>query len=247
MSPDPEQIDGFDHLESPQAWNGYAYVHNNPLNSTDPDGLDCIYSNGDGTGYVQRGDCTNAGGKDDNGVFVNGTIDVTSFKYNADNNSSSFNYTPDSGGIGRGVLQGPDLNGGFPSGSLAAGVFGSANASTWNNAAGAVEAAGMAEYRAAALFFPLTGLLIDHVAGAGSSGASAAAISRKPGSLGMGKGTDALRRENKIARDIIQELKLTGKDADAVHDIIAGASIDAGRKLGYRELVVVVKETLGLL
>ena len=102
MSPDPEQIHGFDHMGDPQPWNGYGYVHNNPLNATDPDGLDCIYSNGDGTGTVQRGDCTNAGGNDDNGVFVNGTIDVNSFKYNADNNSSSFNYTTDSGGIGKG-------------------------------------------------------------------------------------------------------------------------------------------------
>jgi len=53
--------------------------------------------------------------------------------------------------------------------------------------------------------------------------------------------------ENKVARDIIKELKLTGKNADAVHDIIAGASVDAGRKLGYRELLVVVQKALGLL
>jgi RHS repeat-associated protein len=38
MSPDPNQAAGFDHLDDPQSWNGYAYVRNNPLNLTDQDG-----------------------------------------------------------------------------------------------------------------------------------------------------------------------------------------------------------------
>ncbi len=67
-------------------------------------------NNGDGTGYVQRGDCTS---DTDSGVFINGTIDVNSFKYNATNNSSSFSYTTESGGLGTGLLQGPDLSGIF--------------------------------------------------------------------------------------------------------------------------------------
>ena len=57
----------------------------------------------------------------------------------------------------------------------------------------------------------------------------------------MRKGTDALRRENKIAKDIIKELTLTGRQAEAVHDIISEASVDAGRKLSYGELVKIVK------
>ncbi len=216
---------------------------------TDPDGLDCIYSNGDGNGYVQRGDCTNAGGKDDNGVFVDGTIDVNSFKYNAGNNSSSFNYTTDSGGIGKGFLQGPDLNGGFPSGSLAAGVFGSANASTWNNAAGGVNFLANLEKNAIGFFFPITNLVVDKIAGAGSTGTATAqaGISSKPGSLGQFKGTDALRRENKVARDIMKKLNL-GEDAKAaVHEALSEGAQMAGRKLTYKEGVAAVKAVLGLL
>jgi RHS repeat-associated protein len=38
MSPDPGQASGFDHMNDPQAWNGYAYGRNNPLIYTDPDG-----------------------------------------------------------------------------------------------------------------------------------------------------------------------------------------------------------------
>jgi len=38
MSADPDNESGMDHPEYPQSWNGYAYVRNNPLNLTDPDG-----------------------------------------------------------------------------------------------------------------------------------------------------------------------------------------------------------------
>jgi RHS repeat-associated protein len=38
MSPDPENLDGLINQDDPQAWNGYAYARNNPLNITDPDG-----------------------------------------------------------------------------------------------------------------------------------------------------------------------------------------------------------------
>jgi RHS repeat-associated protein len=38
MRPDPDQAAGFDHMEDPQAWNGYAYVRNNPLRYADKDG-----------------------------------------------------------------------------------------------------------------------------------------------------------------------------------------------------------------
>jgi RHS repeat-associated protein len=98
MSPD-EPFIGSDPAD-PQSWNLYSYVRNNPLIRVDPDGHDCIYAEGKGGGTLQRGDCTNAGGNDDNGIYVNGHVDENSFKYNANNNSSSFSYTPDGAGAG---------------------------------------------------------------------------------------------------------------------------------------------------
>jgi RHS repeat-associated protein len=136
---DPSAIPYGD-TSNPQSFNLYSYAGNNPVANSDDDGHDCIYNNGDGSGYVLRGDCAS---DTDSGIYVNGTVDVNSFQYNASNNSSTFTYTPDSGAnIGVGTIQGPNLNGGFDPGSLGAAVFGAQNASTWNNAAGVVNAAG---------------------------------------------------------------------------------------------------------
>ncbi len=184
MKPDDPLV--WENQNDPQSLNLYSYAGNNPAVNTDPDGHDCIYSNGDGTGYVQRGDCTNAGGKDDSGVYVKGTIDVNSFKYNGDNNSSSYSYTTESGGIGRGVLQGPDLNGGFPSGSLAASVFGQGSAPLWNDAAGTVEAAGLLE---ASILAPWAVAAVHCTEGgskAACAGNMAMAILPEVGALGEG-------------------------------------------------------------
>lgn len=251
MSPDfgadedgPPDPVAYGNLSDPQSLNLYGYVQNNPLSRTDPDGHDCIYSNGDGTGYVQRGDCTS---DTDSGVFVNGTVDANSFQYNAANNSSSFSYTPDGAApdtIGTGVLQGPDLNGGFDPGSLGAAVFGAQNASTWNNAAGAVNAVGGAELDAAGLVFPLTHLAITTLSGRNAPGVAAAGISRKPGSLGEFGST---ARENKIARDIVKKLGL-GKDGEkVVHGLLQEGSQIAGKPLTFREGLNYVREALGMI
>jgi RHS repeat-associated protein len=79
MSPGPEQIDGFDHLESPQAWNGYAYVHNNPLNATDPrwSRLYLCQQRYREVRGLQQGDCDNSTEeKANSGIYVNGTVDT---------------------------------------------------------------------------------------------------------------------------------------------------------------------------
>jgi RHS repeat-associated protein len=92
MSPDPANWGAID--ASPQTWNAYSYVANNPLNATDPDGLDCVYTSGQSSSSVTvtvvRGDCLS---DKDNGVYVNGTVDVNSFTYNGRTGDLGFSYT----------------------------------------------------------------------------------------------------------------------------------------------------------
>jgi len=89
MTPDPSTLEYAD-PENPQSLNLYAYVQNNPLVNVDPDGLDCVYTSNLTSTSVSvttvRGDCINAGGKDDNGVFVDGTINADSYKAGVDKN-----------------------------------------------------------------------------------------------------------------------------------------------------------------
>ena len=76
MSPDPAGLYYANPL-NPQSLNLYSYVLNNPLIFTDPHGLDCVYTNNQSSSSVSvttvRGDCINAGGKDDDGVYVEAT------------------------------------------------------------------------------------------------------------------------------------------------------------------------------
>jgi RHS repeat-associated protein len=77
--PDPSSVDGdVVDRESPQGWNMYSYVLNNPTTAVDPDGLDCIYINNDTGKYegFNRGDCDNSTAeKANSGYYVNGTVD----------------------------------------------------------------------------------------------------------------------------------------------------------------------------
>jgi RHS repeat-associated protein len=103
MSPDPSNWGAIN--ESPQTWNAYSYVANNPLNATDPDGLDCVYTSGQSSSSVTvtvvRGDCLS---DKDNGVYVNGTVDVNSLTYNGRTGDLGFSYTnPEEGSIGVGI------------------------------------------------------------------------------------------------------------------------------------------------
>jgi hypothetical protein len=61
----------------------------------------------------------------------------------------------------------------------------------------------------------------------------------------MRKGTDALRREDKIARDVAKALRLDEKEAEAVHELLQEGSQQMGRAMGYREALEYVAQALG--
>jgi RHS repeat-associated protein len=90
LSPDP--LGG--HFMNPQSLNRYAYVHNNPLNLIDPNGLDCIYLSANGTSAtVKSGDCSS---ETDNGIYVDGTVNPNSFNVSQSDDgdySLNFGYT----------------------------------------------------------------------------------------------------------------------------------------------------------
>jgi RHS repeat-associated protein len=124
MSPDPANYGAID--ESPQTWNAYSYVANNPLNATDPDGLDCVYTQGfskTGEVTVERGNCTQKGG-----TYVDGTIDTKSLTYNSKTNELGYSFSnaeQQTGGAGT-ISLGPPPNPNSNSGELnpfATGVF----------------------------------------------------------------------------------------------------------------------------
>jgi RHS repeat-associated protein len=91
-SPDPSGLVYADPT-NPQGLNLYNYVLNNPLINVDPNGLDCLYAQDSGSVRIQTGDCTNAGGKDDDGVYVNGTVNSAT----QDDQSNVTSYSTDSG------------------------------------------------------------------------------------------------------------------------------------------------------
>jgi len=117
------------------------------------------------------------------------------------------------------------------------------------NAAGFTNFLANLELDVAGFFFPVQHLGATLLAGSPNDGVAAAGISRKPGSLGLGKGRDALRAENKVARDILKSLGLpqTAEMEGLVHSELAEGALDAGRKLTYREGIAAVKAALGLL
>jgi RHS repeat-associated protein len=111
MSPDPGNVGATP--DAPQSWNAYSYVLNKPLIATDRSGLDCIYANdapdnpypgGIGTATVVRGDCINAGGENDSGVFVDGTVDTDdTVTVDPTTGDLSFGLTNDEGKYGEGA------------------------------------------------------------------------------------------------------------------------------------------------
>jgi RHS repeat-associated protein len=107
----PDQAFADQDVHDPQSWNLYSYVRNNPLNSVDPTGQDCVFAGWDSNGELQYGvsGASEADCKQQGGTYVNGTVDPTSFTYNARKNILSFSYsTGDESTIGSGHLYLPE-------------------------------------------------------------------------------------------------------------------------------------------
>jgi len=79
MSPDPAGLAAV-RLASPQSWNRYAYVLNNPLGLVDPLGLDCVYVTDDGSRVESidynsnEGECGASGG-----YWIEGSVNSASW------------------------------------------------------------------------------------------------------------------------------------------------------------------------
>jgi RHS repeat-associated protein len=121
MSPDPSGA-AFSDPGNPRSWNMYSYVQNNPLNSVDPDGLDCVYIDNDSgqmTGF-NRGDCDNSTTASANsGYYFDGTVNTI------------YTTTGDTSGQVVGVQGASDATGGDLYQANPAGLsFGQPNAST---------------------------------------------------------------------------------------------------------------------
>jgi RHS repeat-associated protein len=91
ISPDPAGLMSTN-AESPQSWNRYAFVRNNPLSNIDPEGLDCVYLNDAGNGVESIDHNSNANectGGDNGGYWVPGTVPNSSWITSIDSNTGA--------------------------------------------------------------------------------------------------------------------------------------------------------------
>src|SRR5579875_1621074 len=100
-------------FENPQSSNLYAYVRNNPVANSDPDGNDCVVQTR--TDYdketvtVSSGNCDNVNVEDgQTKTYIAGTVDVSSIQSNG-SGGITFGYTPYEGGGGVADLQGASI------------------------------------------------------------------------------------------------------------------------------------------
>jgi len=129
---------------SPQSWNLYSYVQNNPLSNTDSDGHDCVYINND-TGAFESwnpGDCDNStDAKANTGHYFDGSLStIYTTTGDASGQVTGWQGTSDVTGANTFVGNSVPSLGNWDN-PLQASVFGPASASTWNNAAGVTNAA----------------------------------------------------------------------------------------------------------
>jgi hypothetical protein len=61
----------------------------------------------------------------------------------------------------------------------------------------------------------------------------------------MRKGTDALRAEDKMARDISKKLNLGPEGREVVHQLLQEGRQDLGRKMSFREGLEYVAKAIG--
>jgi RHS repeat-associated protein len=125
MKPD-EPFGGWEQND-PQSFNLYSYVRNSPTVNVDPDGHDCVYFSGGGSPYVKRNDCFS---DEDEGIYVDGSVDVKSFKYHDSPSSWSYSYTAyETGNLGVGTignarLPGPENRTEMDNGAMTPGFLG---------------------------------------------------------------------------------------------------------------------------
>jgi RHS repeat-associated protein len=166
MSPDYSPVDDgppdaipFASVSNPQSLNGYAYVGNNPMTGTDPDGHDCIYLNDDDTlNHWQAGDCTSS---TDSGYYVNGS--VSTIYENSQNQVTGYSGTSyDSGNL---------MTGSFASSLPYGPLEGPANQAGLNLLGNTSATAG--SFKGVAAFYGASGAIAGCIVGCPAAGAAA--------------------------------------------------------------------------
>ncbi len=213
-SDDPDPIPHAD-TSNPQSLNRYSYVLNNPLTNTDPDGHTCQINSSDGNTY------------DDGDGQGCSTVDQQNADYQSQGKAAVTVYAQPSGG--------------FDPGSLAAGVFGPQSASTWNNAAGVVNAVGGIEMSVMA---PWAGAAVNCMSGGSKAGcAGNMALAVIPGIGGELKGLGLLAKEEKSIVGVLKQIASgTTKGKEFMN---LGGSLPAQAAGYYREFTVPLEGQAG--